>query len=266
VACDRWGIDYGFGGNYNPWGLFDQPNPYGPGAQYYINTQLPFHYEISFPTDGSGNLVNIITTLSQNGRATSLNLNIPALYMNRMTAPLSQGMGIVFSLWQSSDMTWLDGGPAGCTAPESCSLPLSKAVSFSNLVITALNGASSSATAATTASTATTSTATSSTAAAQAGSILSLYSQSWSGDLTYYGPLSGLGNCALLPLPAWTSQVTWGVAMNAQQYASNDQCQACGVCLRGTYLGTGAGANPPPATFTGVVVDQCPEVCFFFNF
>ena len=130
VSCDRPGINDG------PWGVFDRPNPYNPGEQYHINTQLPYRYEISFPVDASGNLAGIAATLSQSGRTTTLNLKIPPLYLNRMTGPMSGGMGLAISLWKSSDIAWLDGGVAGCTPQTSrCTFPLKKAVSFSNLAI-----------------------------------------------------------------------------------------------------------------------------------
>jgi hypothetical protein len=161
-------------------------------------------------------------------------------------------------------MTWLDGA-GGCSAPESCPLPLGAPATIANLQITA-NGSPIS----TAATQAPTTTAPPTTAPGYVSSSLSqLYTNPSTGDLTYYGTLSGIGNCAIpAPTspptwPSWTSQLSFAVAMNAQQYALADQCQACGICIRGTYLGTGSGANPPPATFTALVADQCPGVCFF---
>lgn len=258
--CDQWGIAYGNGGSSGTWGNFGT-NAYGPGSGYTINTQQPFTYSISFPTDSNGLLSAMITSLSQNGRTVALTNNLPLSYIQAMTHPLQAGMALVFSLWSSSDMTWLDGGSGGCSAPEYCSLPLSRNVVFSNFYTSPASSSAPATSPAAVATTTTVSTIGSSGSCSNANpsSALSLYANSWCGDLTYYGALTNIGNCGLQPFPSWMSGVTWGVAMNANQYASGNLCQACGVCLRGNYLGTGAGANPPPSSFTAVVVDQCPE-------
>ncbi len=87
---------------------------------------------------------------------------------------------------------------------------------------------------------------------------MSLYQQPQVGDATYFFE-SPNGNCSISPtLPAWGNQVTYQVALSDSQYASGDQSAGCGLCLQGSYLGTGSGLTPPPANFTALVVDRCP--------
>ena len=137
TVCDRSGRSAGYGGN--PIFTFDDPaNSLGPGTSFSINTQKTFHVDVQFPVDANGRLHSIVTSLSQSETAFNLTLNLP-VYLTKFTAPLQAGMAMVFSLWESSNMTWLDGGVSGCKSPERCGLPFRKPVTFSNLKITPLH-------------------------------------------------------------------------------------------------------------------------------
>ncbi|MCB1582878.1 MAG: hypothetical protein R3E90_09560 [Marinicella sp.] len=87
---------------------------------------------------------------------------------------------------------------------------------------------------------------------------VTLYQNQQAGEATYFQE-SLFGNCSISPtLPAWGDLLTYHVALSPTQYSSGDSSGGCGVCLQGTYLGTGNGTTPPPNTFTALVVDQCP--------
>ena len=110
-----------------------------------------------------------------------------------------------------------------------------------------------------------------------AGEAEAYYENEQSGDATYYG-VQNVGNCAIVPRPrfffsfffslrpclttppSWFSSLSFGVALNNVQYISGDESQGCGLCVRGTYSSGGSGADPPPASFTALVTDRCPEV------
>lgn len=92
---------------------------------------------------------------------------------------------------------------------------------------------------------------------AQTGSA-SLYQTQQTGEATYFSE-SLAGRCTISPtLPPWGNELTYHVAMSSDQYASTDASAGCGLCIAGSYLGTGAGNTPPPDTFTALVVDECP--------
>ena len=138
TVCDRRGRSVGYGGN----GIsaFDDPaTTFGPGTRFSINTQKTFHVEVQFPVDANGVLRSIVTTLSQSETVANLTLHLPEVYLAKFTAPLQAGMAMVFSLWESPNMLWLDGGVGGCRSPEMCGLPLKKPVRFSNLRIAPLH-------------------------------------------------------------------------------------------------------------------------------
>lgn len=87
---------------------------------------------------------------------------------------------------------------------------------------------------------------------------ISLYETIQVGEATYYDNTGSGGNCTISStLPAWGNDVDFEAALSPTLYASGDQSGGCGTCFVGTYLGTGSGLTPPPAVFTGLVVDQC---------
>ena len=89
-------------------------------------------------------------------------------------------------------------------------------------------------------------------------SLLSIYKTQQTGDATYFIE-STAGRCTITPtLPLWSDSITYQVAIPSVQYAAGNQSAACGLCLAGTYLGTGSGNSTPPNNFTALVVDECP--------
>ena len=125
TVCDQWGIGGGFGGGHGVG--FDSANSYGAGGQFLIDATKKYNYAITFGSNRWD------VNLSQEGRKAHLAIT-NSNYINRMNAYLSEGMAFVFSLWSSSDMTWMDGGEAGCHAPESCNLAAAHAT-WSNFKI-----------------------------------------------------------------------------------------------------------------------------------
>ena len=80
-------------------------NGYGPGEQYTINTDLPFHVKVSFEQDESGNLAGYSTQMTQNGRSQTMHSGY-CDYLHNMTADLANGMAFVVSNWEGDD-SWL---------------------------------------------------------------------------------------------------------------------------------------------------------------
>ena len=80
-------------------------NGYGPGDQYQINTELPFHVKVDFDQDDAGNFAGFQTTLSQNGRVQSMHTGY-CDYAVGMTADIANGMALVVSNWEGDD-SWL---------------------------------------------------------------------------------------------------------------------------------------------------------------
>lgn len=83
------------------------------------------------------------------------------------------------------------------------------------------------------------------------------YSDWFTGDGTYYGPISnGNGNCAMRgSLPGGVYDGMIAVAINGEQYESS---KMCGACIEGTASGKGSGNHPLPRSFKAYVIDQCP--------
>lgn len=72
---------------------------YGPGSQYTINTEQPFHAKVSFEdVDDKGHLNSFSTTLSQNGRTQKMVAH-GCSYMDNLVGDIADGMAFVVSAW-----------------------------------------------------------------------------------------------------------------------------------------------------------------------
>ena len=78
---------------------------YGPGEDYKINTERPFHVKVSFDTDEAGVFSTFTTTMSQNGRSQSMTAH-DCPWARNMTKDLKNGMGLVVSNW-AGNASWL---------------------------------------------------------------------------------------------------------------------------------------------------------------
>ena len=89
------------------------PNAYGPGSQYKINTQNQFHVKQDF-NEKDGKVSSIVTTFTQDSNEYVLTVDDP--YVESMTDALKAGMTVAISNWGSSwsRMSWLD-QDTGCT-------------------------------------------------------------------------------------------------------------------------------------------------------
>ena len=103
----------------------DRRGAFGAGANFTINTQLPFTVVTEMPAP-SGTLAAVTTTLFQGGRAVVMahaDAGCGAGYLERVSAGLSKGMVPTLSVWGSTasgaDMAWLDSPP--CDAGQGCS-------------------------------------------------------------------------------------------------------------------------------------------------
>jgi len=110
----------GFGCGRNTYKM--NPNSFGPGSNFSINTQKPFRVSVSFQTSG-GNLNHITTVLSQDGSARfTINHDdsCGGGYLSSMTDAFKQGMVVIMSYWGTSGsvMSWLDIPP--CNSNENC--------------------------------------------------------------------------------------------------------------------------------------------------
>lgn len=120
------------------------PKCYGPGSGYTIDTTQPFTVSHSFPTDGAGTLVGMVTQLHQPGSPGVVLLNhtdagCGADYLEDMTVALANGMVITFSVWGSdgATMKWLDVPP--CSLATACNLD--SALTVSGISVGLLPGA-----------------------------------------------------------------------------------------------------------------------------
>lgn len=93
------------------------PNAYGPGSQFRINTNNQFHVKIDFKQTGD-RLSAIILSLSQNSNRVELQVadaDCAYGYLDNMRGAIKDGMTLVSSNWggPNIDMSWLD-GETGC--------------------------------------------------------------------------------------------------------------------------------------------------------
>lgn len=126
--CDRAGCSKNF--------IKIDPNSYGPGASYVINTEQIYNIAVTFESADGYHLDRIVTKLSQNGRSISMvhdDTNCPAGEMKGTAQPLRDGTVLAFSLWGGAgiDMWWLDVPP--CDVNQACDT--SKSVTYSNMHI-----------------------------------------------------------------------------------------------------------------------------------
>ena len=107
--CDRSGCGKG---------LHDvDPNSYGPGSNFRINTWNPFHAKIDFnkvesPYERMDKIVLTLTQGSNQFQLTVADRDCAYGYLDNMKTPLEQGMTLWVSNWGNSynTMSWLDGG------------------------------------------------------------------------------------------------------------------------------------------------------------
>ncbi|KAI1638259.1 cellulase [Biscogniauxia mediterranea] len=166
AECERDGVCDKSGCGWNPYRL-DQPNYYGEGADFSVDTTKPFTVVTQFPADESGNLIEIHRIYVQGGKviaaetvqkeglpqvafendeycaATGATKFMSQGAMKGMGDAMTRGMVLAFSLWwdEGSNMSWLDGaaegaGPCNATEgnPESIQvIEPSPEVTFSNL-------------------------------------------------------------------------------------------------------------------------------------
>jgi len=124
--CDQGGC--GINTKYNP-------NDYGFGSQYTINTQQPFQVSVSFKTQG-GTFNKMETVLSQNSKQLTYTHDDGRCgcgYLESMTNAFQKGMVLVISYWgdTAQTMSWLDIPPCGNN--DNCNI--NTAVTFRNITI-----------------------------------------------------------------------------------------------------------------------------------
>lgn len=129
-TCDHSGIPLGWGGIKRPRRRFNGTNAYGFGPEFLINTARTFTFSASFATNPAGVLTEIVITATQGPHLVTAK-NLESAYLASLTAPMQEGMAMAISLWQSTDMLWLDGGV--CSAPEHCGLPFVGYTKISNI-------------------------------------------------------------------------------------------------------------------------------------
>ena len=91
---------------------------YGPGEDYQINTELPFHVKMDFLKDVHGAFEGFTTTMTQNGRTQTMTAHdCPSSY--ELTNDLESGMALVLSNWSgNASWLWHDRCSGSCTMPE----------------------------------------------------------------------------------------------------------------------------------------------------
>lgn len=128
TACDTSGCSKNI--------IRSDPNGYGPGASYTINTLLPFNVAISFDGYGTGTLQQIRTVLTQGSGSYTIIHNddeCSAGEMASMNTAIQNGMVMVMSIWggHGADMSWLDSPP--CSSSKNCSA--TSTATYSNFAI-----------------------------------------------------------------------------------------------------------------------------------
>lgn len=99
--CDRGGCGKSI------WSV--DPRAYGPGSNFRINTNYPFHVKLEFPEQG-GRLSKIVINLTQNSNSFSMTIadsDCAQGYLTDMSAALKAGMTTAVSNWGTT-MGWLD--------------------------------------------------------------------------------------------------------------------------------------------------------------
>jgi len=79
---------------------------FGPGAEYKINTLLPFHVKMHFDTDFKSNWASYTTTFIQKGRTVAMTSH-QCDVLHSLQNDLAHGMAFVVSNWTTDDKSWL---------------------------------------------------------------------------------------------------------------------------------------------------------------
>jgi len=106
------------------------PNAYGSGGNFQINTQSPFQVNVTFSTSG-GQFNKMTTVLGQNSKSFTLTHDdsCGGGYLESLTDSLASGMVLAISYWgdTASTMSWLDIPP--CSNTENCNTGTSFTIS-----------------------------------------------------------------------------------------------------------------------------------------
>ena len=125
-SCDRGGCAQ------NTYKL--DPNAFGPGGQYTIDTTRTFVINTTFAAS-SGTLSGMYTTLAQGSNTFKIS-HTPSIcgsgYLSSLSDVLSRGMTVVFTSWgdSGSSMSWLDVPPCSASTPCNANPDV---VTFSNI-------------------------------------------------------------------------------------------------------------------------------------
>lgn len=98
----------------------DEPDAYGPGASYVIDTRHPFEVRTEFVED-HGALTNMQTSLVQGDQHVTLHhAGCDAKYLSKLQGALADGMSLRITYWgdKAETMAWMDQPPCGA---ETCS-------------------------------------------------------------------------------------------------------------------------------------------------
>jgi hypothetical protein len=80
---------------------------YGPGSQYRINTEMPFHVKTEFHKRNE-EFIGYTVTLTQEGREVEMQTGDCSQYLRHMTSDIQQ-MVIVLSQWEGThnELNWM---------------------------------------------------------------------------------------------------------------------------------------------------------------
>ena len=81
--------------------------PYGPGSQYDINTNQPFHIRVDFEEDSDNEFSSYTITLTQDGREVKMVKDNCDQDLSKMTDDMKNGMTMAMSIWTSTNFDWL---------------------------------------------------------------------------------------------------------------------------------------------------------------
>jgi len=97
----------------------DEPDAYGPGSSYTIDTRKPFEVRTEFPASGS-ELKGMRTILRQSGKQiTMMHSTCQPEYFAALSEAMAAGMSLRITYWgdRAETMSWLDSPPCG---PQAC--------------------------------------------------------------------------------------------------------------------------------------------------
>jgi len=128
-SCDR----FGCGQNTR-----DEPDAYGPGRSFKIDTTKPFQVRTEFPAGSSGMLNGMRTVLLQAGSEVTLaHTDCTSDYLAQLSGAMEAGMSLRITYWgdRAETMSWLDAPPCG---QEACTGTGAGDALIHNLTIAAL--------------------------------------------------------------------------------------------------------------------------------